>query len=100
MPAGPGRQVEVTVKDYHYFPEEIVAKPGEKLHLVIKNMGQNEHNLDFDFPAGAMQMPSNVDPGQTMQYDIQAPAQPGKYYFHCPVGNHYARGMVGDILVR
>lgn len=100
MPAGPGRQVDIAVKDYHYFPEEIVAKPGEKLHLVVKNMGQNEHNMDFDLPAGAMQMPSNVDPGQTMQYDIQAPDKPGKYYFHCPVGNHYSRGMVGDLLVK
>lgn len=100
MSAGPARQVNITVKDYQYMPSQIVAKPGEKLHLVLSNMGQNEHSITFDLPAGAVQMPSNVDPGKTMEYDVQAPTQPGRYYFHCPVGNHYSRGMVGELLVK
>jgi uncharacterized cupredoxin-like copper-binding protein len=100
MPAGPGRRVNVVVQDYHFVPDEITAKPGEKLHLVVTNMGQNEHNLNFDLPEGAVQMPSDVYPGKSMEYDIVVPKQTGKYYFHCPVGNHYSRGMVGDLLVK
>jgi plastocyanin len=100
MPAGPGREVDMTIQDYTFMPSEIAAKPGEKLHLVLVNKGQEEHSVDFDLPQGSVQLPSHLLPGESEQYDVLVPDKPGTYYFHCPMGNHYSRGMVGDILVK
>src|SRR5579885_2962565 len=81
MPSGPGRTVNITIRDYMYSPSEIVARPGDKLHLVVSNGGQNEHSIEFDFPARYVPLPSHLKPAETEQYDIVVPDQPGKYYF-------------------
>ena len=88
------------MEDYRFLPDHIVARPGEKLHLTIMNHGQNDHNLTFDLPSGPVQLPSNVQSGKSEEFDLVAPKQASTFYFHCPVGNHYSRGMMGTIEVR
>ena len=101
MPPGPGRTVNVQVQDYHFTPDEISARPGEKLHIVLTNVGKmDEHNMNFDLPSASVQASSDAYPGESQAFDVLTPQRPGKYYFHCPVGNHYSRGMTGDLLVR
>src|SRR5436305_15173171 len=45
MPERPGREVDMTIQDYMFMPSEIIAKPGEKLHLVMTNKGKEEHSI-------------------------------------------------------
>lgn len=103
MPPGPGRTVNVKVQDYRFTPDQIYAKPGEKLHIVLTNVGDktmHEHNMTFDLPNAVVQAASDVDPGEQQAYDVLVPQLPGKYYFHCPVANHYSRGMLGTLIVQ
>ncbi|MEA2553937.1 MAG: Copper binding protein plastocyanin/azurin family, partial [Fimbriimonadaceae bacterium] len=68
--------------------------------LVISNKGENVHDVVFDLPEGTAQLPSELHPSDKLQYEIAVPDKLGTYYFHCPVGDHYSRGMVGRIVVR
>lgn len=97
MSEGPGRPVKIRVEDYKFVPSQILARPGEKLHLVVQNMGSDEHSMTFDMPARPVSLPSHLRGGENLEYDVQVPKEPGKYWFHCPVGDHYSRGMVGYI---
>jgi len=96
----PSSQVSIAIQDYKYMPDVIHASRGETLQLSIKDQGQMEHGIVFDFPAGAVAVPSHVRPGESTTYSLRVPDQPGTYYFHCPVGNHYARGMEGELIVQ
>ena len=89
----------MTITDYHYAPSEIRVKPGEKIEMTLKNNGHEEHGLVFDLPSGEVAVPSHPHPGETERFTVTAPIQPGTYHFHCPVGNHYARGMEGNLIV-
>lgn len=93
-------QLAVTIADYRFIPSEIDAKAGQTVNLVITNHGEEEHGMEFDFPAGAVYLPSHVRPGETENFALNVPDKAGIFYFHCPVGNHYARGMEGRVVVR
>ena len=96
----PPSQVAINIVDYKFLPDKIHAARGQTLQLSIKDMGQQEHGLVFDFPEGPVSVPSHVRPNESTTYSLKVPDQPGIYYFHCPVGNHYARGMEGELIVQ
>lgn len=99
-PAAPAPGVTsatITIQDYRYEPPEIHAAAGQKLHLKIRNLGKEEHGIEFDMPSGNVEMPFHLKTGETKEFDLPMPAGTGTYNFHCPVGNHYSRGMEGSI---
>jgi azurin len=128
--AGP-RTVEITGSEtMKYSVTEITAKPGEKLHVVLKALGSMPkiamaHNFVLlkagvnpqDFANAAMNaratdfVPAEmkdkiiahttlVGGGETADVTFTAPAKPGTYTFLCSFPGHFSQGMTGKLTVK
>lgn len=129
--AAGARTVEISGNDQmKYSINSIEAKPGEELHVVLKNLGTlpkaaMAHNwvllkADSDaaaFSTAAAQSPNTnyipeslkeqiivkidmLGPKQTGEVTFKAPTKPGDYPFLCTFPAHYAVGMKGTLTVK
>ena len=129
--AAKGRTVNITGNDtMKYDTTTITAKPGETLHIVLKNVGSMPkiamaHNVvilkpgtdasaftsagmtarDTDFIAPAQK--ANVlaatklaGAGETVELTFKVPAKPATYTFVCTFPGHFAAGMTGTIVAK
>jgi azurin len=127
--AGEPRTIELTVKDDMKFDKpNLTAKPGEKLKIVLKNMGTmpkmvGGHNfvllkagasvLKF-VEAATMSAPTYIPealkdqvlastlvtgPGEVLETTFTAPAA-GTYNFLCSFAGHFTLGMKGTLTVK
>jgi len=128
---GEGRTIELTgTETMKYDVTEITAKPGEKLHVVLKAMGQMPkiamaHNFvllkagvspmevsNAAFNARAtdfvpVEMKDKIiastklaGAGETVDVTFTAPTKPGKYDYLCTFPGHFASGMKGTLTVK
>jgi azurin len=126
-----GRTVEITGGDTMKFDKtEITARPGETLHIVLKNVGTmpkmamahnwvllkpgtdqvefntaafNARETDFIPPAMKAAVIANTTlsgPGETVETTFKVPAAPGNYAFLCSFPGHFALGMRGTLIVK
>ncbi len=126
-----GRTVEITGGDDMKFSvASIAAKPGETIHIVLKNTGTipkiaMAHNFvalkagvdaakfsqdamtarETDYvPAAAkadiLASTKLAGPGESVEVTFKAPTKPGSYPYLCTFPGHYAAGMRGDIVVK
>ncbi len=124
------RTIELQVGDNMKFtPNEITAKPGERLHVVVKDTGvmpknamahnfvvlkkganpkafveksQTARATDFIAPEVKNEVIANtklVGPGETADVTFEAPPA-GTYTFLCSFPGHYAVGMKGTLTVK
>jgi azurin len=128
--ADAGRTVTIAATDAMRFdPSTIAAKPGEKLHVVLKATGvmpkiAMAHNFVILKPgsdaaafvnASAMARPDFIAPalkaqvlvsttlagaGETVTADVVAPVKPGQYPFICTFPGHFNGGMKGVLVVK
>ena len=108
----------------------IEAKPGETLHIVLKNTGTvpkvaMAHNFvalkagvdaakfsqdammakDTDYvpaarKADVLGSTKLAGPGETVEVTFKVPAKAGVYPYLCTFPGHYAAGMKGDLTVK
>jgi azurin len=128
---GGGRTVELTGgDDMKYNTTTITAKPGEALHIVLKNAGTipkiaMAHNfvllalaanvdefikaamgaqatdyIPADKKAQVLASTKLAGPNETVEVSFKAPAKPGTYPFMCTFPGHYAAGMKGTLVVK
>jgi azurin len=132
--ASPGAQhartIQIQVNDsMRFVPDRIEAHPGERLHVVLKDIGTfpktaMAHNFvllkrgtnakflvnscasarDTDYVAPAVKdaiiaYTPLVGPGETVDVTFNAP-QRGNYTFICTFPGHYAMGMSGTLVVK
>jgi azurin len=128
---GAGRTVELTGgDDMKYNTTTITAKPGEALHIVLKNTGTipkiaMSHNfvllalaanvdefikasmgaqatdyIPADKKAQVLASTKLAGPNETVEVSFKAPAKPGSYPYMCTVPGHYAAGMKGMLVVK
>jgi azurin len=126
-----GRTVELTAGDNMKFDvTSIAAKPGERLHVVLKSTGTAPkiamaHNFvllkadaspvefnnaamtarDTDFIPPAMKdqviaATGLAGPGETVEVSFAAPTKPGTYEFLCSFPGHFQVGMKGQLIVK
>lgn len=126
-----GRTVELTAGDtMKYDVTSIQAKPGERLHVVLRSTGTAPkvamaHNFvllkegaspvefnnaamtarDTDFipPSMRDQIIAHTDlagPGETVDVSFTAPTKPGTYTYLCSFPGHYQVGMKGELIVK
>ena len=124
------RTIEIQVGDnMKYSVGTITAKPGERLRVVLKDVGKmpklamahnfvllkrgvdpkrfvelsaSERDNDFVAPALKDQVLATtglVGPGETRDVTFEAPADPGTYAFVCTFPGHFALGMKGALIV-
>jgi azurin len=126
-----GRTVNLTgADDMKYNQATIEAKPGEMIHVVLKNTGTipkiaMAHNFVLlalatdvnEFTKAAMSaqatdyVPADqkakilastklAGPGETVEVSFKAPAKAGSYQYLCTFPGHFAAGMKGTLVVK
>jgi azurin len=129
-PAG-GRTITISASDaMKYDVTTITAKPGEKLHVVLKAIGSmpkiamghnfvllklgvsplevsnaafNARATDFippDFKDKIIANTTLVGGGETAELTFTAPAKPGNYDYLCTFPGHFSQGMKGTLTVK
>jgi azurin len=129
--AAKGRTVNITGNDtMKYDVTTIDAKPGETLHIVLKNVGSMPkvamaHNVvilkpgtdasaftsagmtsretDFIAPAqkaNVLAATTLAGAGETVDLTFKVPAKPATYTFVCTFPGHFAAGMTGTIVAK
>jgi azurin len=128
--AATGRVITIGATEAMRFdPATIQAKPGEKLHIILKPAGTMPkvamaHNFVILKPgsdynafatASATAAPTYLAPalqkqvlvstplaggGETVTTDLTAPTKPGSYTFICTFPGHFASGMKGVLVVK
>ncbi len=129
--AAGGRTIEITASDtMKYDVTSITAKPGEKLHVVLKAVGSMPkiamaHNFvllkagvsptdvsNAAFNARATDfVPAEMKDkiiahtglaggGETVDVTFTAPAKPGNYDYLCTFPGHFSQGMKGTLAVK
>lgn len=88
---------EITVKaaEFSFDPYIIKLKKGEKVRLILKNVGQYPHNWIIE---GLNIQTKTVNGGETDTVEFTAD-KAGEFGIYCGVGNHRQRGMEGKITV-
>src|SRR4051812_13172127 len=130
-PAGAARTVEIAASEtMKYDVTVIAAKPGEKIHVVLKAVGSmpkiamghnfvllkagaspmevsnaafNARETDFIPPAmkdKILAFTKLAGAGETVEVTFTAPAKPGKYDYLCTFPGHFAAGMKGTLTVK
>jgi azurin len=125
------RTVELAGDDKMKFDKDtIAARPGETLHIVLKNTGTmpkavGAHNFvllkagtdqveftkvafdaretDFIPPSMKAAVIANTGlggPGETVETTFKVPAKPGRYPYVCSFPGHFALGMRGTLIVK
>ena len=111
-----GRTIEVSMHDdMRFVPASIQVKRGETVRLVVKNVGQMNHELmlgtEKDLKAHAAIMRQHpdmehdephavtVEPGQTRELVWQF-SRAGEFKFACLRPGHFEAGMVGRLSVQ
>jgi azurin len=116
--------------DMKFSTTKIAAKPGESVHVVLKNVGTvpkiaMAHNFvllnstadtnafvqaamtarETDYVPAAMKAQvlastKLAGPGETVDVTFKAPTKPGTYTFLCTFPGHFAAGMKGELVVK
>ncbi len=125
------RTIEITGGDTMKFDKTtIAARPGETLHVVLKNTGTmpkaaaahnfvvlkpgtdpvafntaafNARETDFippDMKAAVIANTGLAGPGETVETTFKVPAKPGRYPYLCSFPGHFALGMRGMLVVK
>lgn len=129
--AGSGRTIEITGSEtMKYSVTEITAKPGEKLHVVLKAVGSmpkiamahnfvllkagvspqdvanaafNARATDFvpaDMKDKIIAHTTLAGGGETVEVTFTAPTKPGSYDYLCTFPGHFSQGMKGTLTVK
>ncbi len=86
--------IVVEMHDIYFQPKEITIPAGQDVKVTLKNLGAAPHDFSID----ALKISYALDPGQTKEITINAPA--GTYEFYCNVPGHKEAGMVGTLVAK
>ncbi len=94
--AGPVREVTVSMGDFFYQPNVITVESG-KIKFVLTNVGATAHRFSIQ-GGGVTESSRNVGAGRDGLLEVELP--PGTYKIGCTLGDHEARGSVGQLIVQ
>ncbi|HEX2087029.1 MAG TPA: plastocyanin/azurin family copper-binding protein [Solirubrobacteraceae bacterium] len=94
--SSPATTLRVTETDFAIKPEDArIDEPGT-VRFEVVNRGQAPHSLAIETGDGGVQTPT-LGTGETGE--VEARLEEGTYTWYCPVGDHRARGMEGELTV-
>jgi plastocyanin len=93
---GAGKPVTISETEYKLTPSDPTVKAG-KVKFTAVNDGGTTHALEVEGPNGEVQT-NDLSPSdsQTVTVDL---SKPGTYEMYCPIDNHKAMGMKGEVVV-
>lgn len=94
--SGPVQEVRLAMGDFFYDPKEVTLKSG-KVKFVLSNVGNTAHRFAIT-GEGVKVSTKNVGAGREGVMEIEL--RPGTYKIGCTLGDHEARGSVGQIIVQ
>jgi len=101
-PTASGCEVTIDMVDIKFVPNDITIPANTPVTVILQNHGALPHDFsvtDHNNPnVKNLNINVAVDPGQTKEVTINAPA--GDYYFYCNVPGHEEAGMHGMIHVK
>jgi uncharacterized cupredoxin-like copper-binding protein len=101
-PAAGANCVVIEMMDIKFSVNTVTIPANQPVTIVLHNSGVTTHNFsitDHNNPnVENLNISVTVDPGQTQQVTVNAPA--GTYYFFCNVPGHEAAGMWGWLIVQ
>ena len=80
------RVVDIQVHDFHYFPSEFSAAPGEQIAVHLVDTDFTGYSIMFNLPSGLTGMKTGVGAGKDAYIAFSAPSAPGAYSFFDPRG--------------
>ncbi|HEU0115585.1 MAG TPA: cupredoxin domain-containing protein, partial [Thermomicrobiales bacterium] len=89
-----GGPVTIELHDIYFQPKDVTIPAGQDVKVTLKNLGAAPHNFSID----ALKISDDVQPGETKDITINAPA--GTYQFYCNVPGHKEAGMVGTLTAK
>jgi plastocyanin len=95
--ATPAETVDVKATDFKLTPADPAVDKTGTVKFRLTNDGEVGHALEVEGPNGEAET-EQIPPGQSATVDVDL-SKPGKYEMYCPVGNHKAMGMTGEITV-
>jgi plastocyanin len=93
---GGGETVDVSLVDFAIDPPNPTVAAGT-VTFAVTNDGQAPHNLEVEGNGVEEVLPADLAGGESG--DLTVDLQPGTYEWYCPVGNHAAMGMEGELTV-
>jgi alcohol dehydrogenase (cytochrome c) len=99
-PPDGARVVDIEVHDFHYFPSEFNAQPGEQLAVHLMNTDFTGYSVMFNLPSGLIGMKNGVGPKKDAYIAFTAPTDPGAYSYFDPRGPVRFFGTFGYMNVR
>jgi plastocyanin len=81
-PAAAPRKIEVTATNELYSIKTLEVKPGEKIEFVLKNTGDEKHNM-VGVGEGVSIVSPDFDAGQTVSWIWTAPTKLGTFRLQC-----------------
>ncbi|MFN8594318.1 MAG: cupredoxin domain-containing protein [Thermomicrobiales bacterium] len=84
---------KVDLIDIAFQPKDLTIPVGKDVTVSLENTGAAPHNFSID----ALKISVDVQPGETKDVVINAPA--GTYEYYCNVPGHKEAGMVGTLTV-
>jgi uncharacterized cupredoxin-like copper-binding protein/mono/diheme cytochrome c family protein len=87
------QEVTITMHDIYFDPAEATIPANTPVKVILPNQGAAVHDFSID----ALGISVTVNPGETGEVMISAPA--GEYEFYCNIPGHKDAGMVGKLTV-
>jgi uncharacterized cupredoxin-like copper-binding protein len=96
-PAAGGQSVKLSETEFKITPADPSVKKAGPVTFEVTNDGQTDHALEVEGPSGEAKT-ETIAPGKSATLNIDL-SKAGKYEMYCPIGNHKAMGMKGDVIV-
>jgi uncharacterized cupredoxin-like copper-binding protein len=95
--SGGGEATDVSLTEFAIDPQDPTVSAGT-VTFNVYNDGETVHNLEVEGPNGEAELDADLEPGDsgTLEVDL---SEPGTYEWYCPVGDHRAQGMEGEVTV-
>jgi len=109
--AGPSTNLNVTMTEFMFSPNEFTVPAGQDITLELSNNGTVTHDFiimkhgtevgqDFgDEDEPNVYWKVELEAGSSGTYTFTAPDEPGEYQVVCGAAGHYLAGMVGKLNV-
>jgi plastocyanin len=93
---GGGETLDVSLVDFAIEPPDATVEAGS-VTFAVTNDGTSPHNLEIEGNGVEEELPADLSGGESGELTVDL--QPGTYEWYCPVGNHAAMGMEGELTV-